>query len=135
MQDDDVRHQRLPPGITVTCCSHPLKTRIERHAVGTYRYTVVYLDASMHGELPLDAQVRLRVEANISGVPVKGAWQPACGLWYLMLPEAPLTSAGVTIGSAAEAAFASCRSMMSRFPTSRMRCSRRRDACARHGRP
>lgn len=135
MQDDDVRHQRLPPGITVTCFSHPLKTRIERHAVGTYHYTVVYLDASMHGELPLDAQVRLRVEANISGVPVKGAWQPACGRWYLMLPKAPLKNAELTIAARGMWHFASCRRKMPRLPTSGMRCSRRRHACTRHGRP
>ena len=77
MQDDGVRHPRLPPDSTATHCSHHFGTRIQRHAVGTNHCTVVYRDASMHGELPLDAQVRLHVEADISGVPVKGASQPA----------------------------------------------------------
>lgn len=85
--------------------SHHFETRIERHAVETYHYTVVYLDASMHGEIPLDAQVRLRVEADVCCVSGKGAWQAARGRWYLLLPKAPLRSAGLTIGSAVEAAF------------------------------
>lgn len=76
MQDDGVRHPKLPPDSTATHCSHHFATRIHRHAVGTYHRTVVYRAASMHGELPLDAQVRLHVEADISGVPVKGASQP-----------------------------------------------------------
>lgn len=89
----------------MTYFTHHFETRIERHAVGTYHYTVVYLDASLHDELPLDRHARLRVEADVSGVPVKGAWQPARGRWYLMLPKTPLKTAGLTIGSAVEVAF------------------------------
>jgi hypothetical protein len=89
----------------VTYFTHQFDTRIARHAVGTYSYTVVYLDPSLIGELPLDQHARLRVEADVSGVPVKGAWQPAKGQWYLMLPKAPLKAAGLAIGSAVEVSF------------------------------
>ncbi|QJR37648.1 YdeI/OmpD-associated family protein [Gemmatimonas groenlandica] len=85
--------------------THRFETRIARHAVGTYHYTVVYLDASLHSALPLEQHARLRIEADVSGVPVKGAWQPARGRWYLMLPKAPMKAAGLKIGSPVEVAF------------------------------
>lgn len=85
--------------------SHYFETRIARHAVGTYYYTVVYLDTAMHDDLPLAQHARLRIEADISGVPVKGAWQPAKGRWYLMLPKLPLKAAGLRIGSPVEVSF------------------------------
>jgi Bacteriocin-protection, YdeI or OmpD-Associated/Domain of unknown function (DUF1905) len=89
----------------VTYFSHHFETRITRHAVGTYHYTVVYLDAALHDALPLDRHARLRIEADVSGVPVKGAWQPARGRWYLMLPKGPLKTAGLRVGSPVEVAF------------------------------
>ena len=85
--------------------THRFETHVSRHAVGTYHYSVVYLEAALHSELPLDQHARLRIEADVSGVPVKGAWQPARGRWYLMLPKAPLKAAGSKIGSAVEVAF------------------------------
>jgi Bacteriocin-protection, YdeI or OmpD-Associated/Domain of unknown function (DUF1905) len=85
--------------------THHFETRIARHAVGTYHYTVVYLDETFVAELPFREYPRLRIEADVSGVPVKGAWQPANGRWYLMLPKAPLKAAGLKIGSAVEVAF------------------------------
>ena len=85
--------------------THRFETHVARHAVGTYHYTVVYLEAALHSELPLDQHARLRIEADVSGVSVKGAWQPARGRWYLMLPKAPLKAAGLKIGSAVEVAF------------------------------
>lgn len=84
---------------------HIFETRIARHAVGTYHYTVVYLDPSLHAALPLDRHARLRVEADVSGVPVKGAWQPARGRWYLMLPKDGLKAAGLRVGSSVEVSF------------------------------
>ena len=85
--------------------THRFETHVSRHAVGTYHYTVVYLEAALHSELPLDQHARLRIEADVSGLPVKGAWQPARGRWYLMLPKALLKAAGLKIGSAVEVAF------------------------------
>ncbi|HEX4855165.1 MAG TPA: YdeI/OmpD-associated family protein [Limnobacter sp.] len=85
--------------------SHRFETTIQVHPVGTYNYTVVYLPAEIAAELPFSQSARLRVEADVSGVPVKGAWQPAKGRWYLMLPKAPLRHAGLTVGAAVEVAF------------------------------
>jgi Bacteriocin-protection, YdeI or OmpD-Associated/Domain of unknown function (DUF1905) len=85
--------------------THHFETRIARHAVGTYHYTVVYLDEALAADLPFRENPRLRIEADVSGVPVKGAWQPSGGRWYLMLPKAPLKAAGLKIGSAVEVAF------------------------------
>ena len=85
--------------------THRFETHVSRHAVGTYHYSVVYLEAALHSELPLDQHARLRIEADVSGLPVKGAWQPARGRWYLMLPKALLKAAGLKIGSAVEVAF------------------------------
>lgn len=85
--------------------SHQVVTRIARHAVGTYHYTVVYLDPTLHAEFPLDRHARLRIEADVWGIPVKGAWQPARGRWYLMLPKALLKAAGLRTGSSVEVSF------------------------------
>lgn len=85
--------------------THHFETRIARHPVGSYYYTVVYLDASLQSDLPFAEHPRLRVEADVSGVPVKGAWQPARGRWYLMLPKAALKAAGLKIGSNVEVSF------------------------------
>jgi hypothetical protein len=85
--------------------THRFETTIVRHAVGSMRYTVVVLDPALHDALPLREHPRLRIEADVGGVPVKGAWQPARGQWYLMLPKAPLKAAGLGIGSVVEVAF------------------------------
>lgn len=85
--------------------THRFEATVSLHPVGTYAYTVVYLDPELHDSLPLKENPRLRIEADISGVPVKGAWQPAGGRWYLMLPKAPLRQAGLAIGSPVEVAF------------------------------
>jgi hypothetical protein len=89
----------------LTYFEHTFETRIARHSVGTYRYTVVYLDSALHAVLPLDRHARLRVEADIGGLPVKGAWQPAKGRWYLMLPKDGLKRAGLVVGASVEVAF------------------------------
>ena len=85
--------------------THRFETSIVRHLVGTMRYTVVLLDPSLVPSLPFAQHSRLRVEADVGGVPVKGAWQPARGRWYLMLPKAPLKAAGLAVGDTVEVAF------------------------------
>jgi hypothetical protein len=74
----------------MTWFTHRFETAIVRHAVGSMRDTVVLLDAALHDTLPLQEHPRLLVEADVGGVPLKGAWQPSGGRWYLMLPKAPL---------------------------------------------
>lgn len=85
--------------------THRFETTVALHPVGRYNYTVVYLDPSLHASLPLKESPRLRIEADVSGVPVKGAWQPSGGCWYLMLPKSPLKMAGVSVGTVVEVAF------------------------------
>jgi hypothetical protein len=85
--------------------THRFETTVSLHPVGTYNYTVVYLDPELHASLPLKETPRLRIEADISGVPVKGAWQPSGGRWYLMLPKGPIKKAGISIGTVVEVAF------------------------------
>lgn len=85
--------------------THRFEATVSLHPVGTYNYTVVYLDAELHDSLPLKEHPRLRIEADISGVPVKGAWQPSGGRWYLMLPKGPIRQAGIAIGTVVEVAF------------------------------
>lgn len=89
----------------MTWFTHRFETSIVRHAVGSLRYTVVLLDPALHASLPLRDHPRLRVEADVGGVPVKGAWQPSRGTWYLMLPKAALKAAGLAVGDDVEVAF------------------------------
>lgn len=85
--------------------THRFDTTIQRHPVGAMHYTVVYLDPNMVSAMPFAEHPRLRIEADVGGVPVKGAWQPARGRWYLMLPKRPLKEAGLMVGDAVEVAF------------------------------
>jgi hypothetical protein len=85
--------------------THRFDATIALHAAGRYHYTVVYLPPALAAKLPFEQSARLRIEADVSGVAVKGAWQPAGGRWYLMLPKAGLRHAGLAVGSAVEVAF------------------------------
>lgn len=85
--------------------THSFEATVARHPVGPYHYTVVYLDPALHDSLPLAQHPRLRIEADIAGLPVKGAWQPAGGRWYLMLPKDGIRKAGLGVGSQVEVAF------------------------------
>jgi hypothetical protein len=85
--------------------THRFETTIAPHAAGRYHYTVVYLDPVLVRELPFPTGSRLRVEADVSGAGFRGAWQPAQGRWFLMLPKAPLRKAGLRVGDAVEVAF------------------------------
>ncbi len=62
--------------------THRFDAVITRHPIGTMHYTVVYLDQSLPPVLPFDGQPRLRIEADVGSVLVKGAWQPSKGRWY-----------------------------------------------------
>ncbi len=52
---------------------YTFETRIARHPVGTSRYTVVYLDETLHDALLLDPYAGLRIEADIGGGPRGGS--------------------------------------------------------------
>ncbi|MFP8833117.1 YdeI/OmpD-associated family protein [Hydrogenophaga sp. XSHU_21] len=85
--------------------THRFDATVSMHPVGRYHYTVVYLDPALRDGLSLKESPRLRIEADVSGIPVKGAWQPSGGRWYLMLPKVPLRKAGIAIGTVVEVAF------------------------------
>lgn len=92
-------------GRNVAYFTHRFEGPVALHPVGRYHYTVVYLDPDLHDTLPLKEHPRLRIEADISGIAVKGAWQPSGGRWFLMLPKVPLRQAGIGVGSTVEVAF------------------------------
>jgi hypothetical protein len=85
--------------------THHFETTVSLHPVGRYNYTVVFLNPDLHSSLPLKENPRLRIEADISGIPVKGAWQPSGGRWYLMLPKSALKKAGISVGTVVEVGF------------------------------
>lgn len=85
--------------------THRFDTEIIRFAVGSRRHTVVLLDPSLHQALPLREHPRLRIDAEVGGLPVRGAWQPSRGRWYLMLPRASLKAVGLGPGSLVAVAF------------------------------
>jgi hypothetical protein len=89
--------------------THQFEAEITRHELGKYVYTVVFLPREIAAQLPFHTSARLRVEADVSGLPVKGAWQPsgpqAGHRWYLMLPKKPLKDAELAIGSRVEVSF------------------------------
>lgn len=85
--------------------THHFDTTIALHPVRTWHFTVVYLPDALAATLPFAHAARLRIEADVSGVPVLGAWQPSNGRWFLMLPKRALRSAGLAVGSPVEVAF------------------------------
>ncbi len=81
------------------------ETEVVTHMVGTYHYTVIFLPRHLHGTLPLKEHPRLRIEAEINGIPAEGAWQPVRGDWYLMLSKRLLKDAELQLGDYAEVRF------------------------------
>lgn len=74
------------------------ETQIVHHNVGTYRYTVVFLDDRLHTHLPLKEHPRLRASGEIGDIPFRGAWQPVRGRWYLMLAKPLLRDGEFEVG-------------------------------------
>ncbi len=84
---------------------HAFETRIVHHDVGTYRYTVVFLDPDLAARLPFDRHPRLRFSGEIGEAPFAGAWQPVRGRWYAMLSKGVLKAAGLSVGDLVEVRF------------------------------
>lgn len=84
---------------------HVFETQIVHHDLGTYRYTVVFLDDEIASVLPFAEQPRLRISAEVAEVPMSGAWQPSRGRWYLMLGKPLLKAAGKQVGDGVEVRF------------------------------
>lgn len=84
---------------------HAFTGRIERNALGTMIYTVVFLPEDLAAELPFEGSPRLRMSGEINDVPISGAWQPSRGRHYLMLSKSALRDAGVGLGDDVEVRF------------------------------
>ena len=80
-------------------------TIVSQYDFGKLRYSVVYLHPNLYDKLPLKEHPRLRIEAWIGGVRVDGAWQPAGGIWRLMVSKQTLKKAGLEVGSPVIVAF------------------------------
>ncbi len=78
---------------------------IEYHDFGRMGYTVVYLPERIKRQLPFDTYPRLRVNADVSGVPVTGAFQPGQGKTYLIVSKAMLRTIGVKLGDNVDVQF------------------------------
>ncbi len=63
-----------------------------------YRYTVVYLPENLANELPFGSGKRLRVRGEMDDYAFHGAWNPAGGRWYLMVPKHVLQAGGYQVG-------------------------------------
>jgi hypothetical protein len=74
---------------------------VERHHLGRYAYTVVFLPEAFHAHLPLKEHPRLRVSGEVNETPFEGAWQPSKGRWYLMLSKELLRDSGLSLGDSA----------------------------------
>lgn len=86
--------------------THEFEGPVARHLIGgTLRYTVVWCPADVAATLPFATNPRLRMEADVSGHPIHGAWQPAGGRWYLMLPKTFLKAASLAVGDVVTVAF------------------------------
>jgi hypothetical protein len=89
----------------MTFFPHQFVGRIERHALGTMIYTVVFLPPDLADEMPFEGHSRLRMSGEVADVPVSGAWQPSRGRWYLMLNKTTLRDADVSVGDEVEVRF------------------------------
>ncbi|MEM8994887.1 MAG: YdeI/OmpD-associated family protein [Acidobacteriota bacterium] len=78
---------------------------IEYHHLGSYRYTVVFLDERLHGCLPLAEHPRLRTSGELRDIPFDGAWQPVRGRWYLMLSKPQMRAGAFEVGDRVQVRF------------------------------
>jgi hypothetical protein len=78
---------------------------VERHIVGKYTYTVVFLDPSLEGELPFAEHPKLRFDGEINDHPISAAWQPVRGRHFAMLSKTLLKETGLTVGDRVEVRF------------------------------
>lgn len=84
---------------------HSFETQIVHHDLGTYRYTVVFLDDDIAAALPFQDHPRLRISGELADQPMTGAWQSSRGRWYLMLGKPLLKAAGKDVGDWVEVRF------------------------------
>ena len=77
---------------------HRFEAQIRERSRGRSRYSVVFLEPSLHALLPLDRHPRLRFEGSVEGIPISAAWQPSRGRWYALLSKRFLREAELEVG-------------------------------------
>ena len=77
---------------------HSFEAEVVHHNVGSYVYTVVFLEPDLVKALPLAKHPRLRFEGELNDVPFEAAWQPVRGRWFVMLSKTLLKEACVGLG-------------------------------------
>lgn len=78
---------------------------VERHTVGKYDYTVVFLPPEISAQLPFDKSSRLRMRGEVNDHPIEAAWQPVRGQYYVMLSKPLLKAAELAVGMRATIRF------------------------------
>lgn len=82
--------------------THEFDAPIEEFGVGRTKkvwYRVVFMPAALESQLPFDRYPRLRIDGEISDVPISNAFIPTGdGRRYLIVSPKVLRDAGVTLG-------------------------------------
>jgi len=73
--------------------------------IGRYHYTVIYLPEKIAEEIASIGKPKVRIEGELNGEPLIGAWELSKGRWFLMLSKSVLKHAGLTIGDSAQLEF------------------------------
>lgn len=81
------------------------KAEIAHHLLGRYRYRVVYLPARFVGVVIAQKRPKVRIEGELNGYGLSGAWQLSRGRWFLMLSKSLLKDAQVDVGDVVEVEF------------------------------
>jgi hypothetical protein len=89
--------------------SHKFQATLTRFGVGKTRkvwYVVIFLPAELAESLPFDRHPRLRIQGEIAGEPVEGAFIPdGNGQWYFIVSPLVRRYTGLDVGSQAEMRF------------------------------
>lgn len=89
----------------VSFFDYEFEALVERHAVGKYDYTVVFLDPKIEQQLSIAKGSRLRMRGEVNDHPIEAAWQSAKGRFYAMLSKPLVKEAALEIGSFANVRF------------------------------
>ncbi len=85
--------------------TYAFEAPILHYSIGRYNYNVVFLPSDLQESLPFSEHPRLRIDAEVGEFPLEGAWQPAKGRWYLMLPRQFMKEGKLSLGDIVEVRF------------------------------
>lgn len=88
---------------------HMFEGPIVKHSIGKARqlhYRVVFLPQELVQQMPFDEYPRVRIDGEISDVPVHGAWMPSGDQrYYFMVSPSVLKAAQLSLGDTVEMRF------------------------------